>query len=318
MMERFFYEGCYNQQASDYLKDNEAYPLVRELNFKYGLKVLTKVDSQLGSNYQTTPAFLLVNNHGMALCTVGVLKTEDGKPEYCYRSPYYLKLRGENRHDKETIRSKKISSLMATLKRQSVVPNDLMARKAELATNATTQLQQALGSSRKYHELDSSEVQALLAHYLGVTTNQKLVDLDIDKCKIELDKLNEADRVAQVKTEEVNRFFADGYYQFGIDDFGHLIVGKFRARELDHENKKMGIEAIEPFKRYIDPAECAELAPLLTMIKVAYEDKAGDKTKYGTPIFDGYDESLDTVFYYTDRPTRYDCMWMFTPIGGVL
>lgn len=318
MMERFFYEGCYNQEAGDFLRENEAYPLVRELNFKYGLKVLTKVESQLGAKWQPVPAFLLVDKTGLASCTVGVIKTDDDKREYCYRSPYYQKQRGENRQDKETIRSQKISSLMATLKRQEAVPHDLMARKAELATNATGQLQSALGSSNKYHGLSPDEVHVLLAHYLGVTTDQKLVDLDSVKCKIELDKLNEADRVAKLKTEEVNRFFTDGYYQFGVDDFGHLIVGKFKVSDIDHTGRRMTVQAIEPFKRYIDPAECTELAPLLTMIKVAFEDKSEDKTKCGTPIMDGYHAALDTVFYYTERPTRYDCQWMFTPIGGVL
>ena len=130
--------------------------------------------------------------------------------------------------------------------------------------------------------------------------------------------MNKCDEVAELKTQEVNRFFEQGYYQFGVDQYGHLLMGKFKATNIDHRNRSMNVECVEAFKRYINPAECIELAPLLTMVKLAYETKQVEKTKLGTPIMDGYDKDLDTVFYYQERPTRYDCVWMFTPIGGVL
>lgn len=308
-MERYFYEGCYEPVMAEQLKANPVFPLVRELNFKYHLKVLT-VD---------TLRYYLVNNLGMAVCSVWTDKDDEERIQYNYRSPYFMKERGHSREDRETLRSVKISSLMATLKRHSVVPHDLMGRKAEIASHATNELRKALGDSGKSLGLTTNAVHALLAYYLGETTNKNLVDLDLDKCKIELDKMNKCDEIAELKTQEVNRFFAQGYYQFGVDQYGHLIVGKFKAINIDHKQRSMNVACVEPFKRYINPAECTDLAPLLTMIKLAYENNQGsEKTKLGIPVYDGYDQALDVVFYYQDRPTRYDCMWVFTPIGGVL
>lgn len=316
MMEKLFYEGCYTQEVGDALKSSEALPLVREISFKYGLKVLTPVKSQLGSDHKLHDAYLMVDKHGLATATIGTIKEESNVTQFCYRSPYFQKQRGSNRQDKETVRSAKLSALMATIKRSSAVPHDLGGRKAELVSSAVSQLEKSIGSSYKSHSLNNDEVHALLAYYLGETTNANIVALDRDKCIMQLDNLNKLDSIAQMKTEEINRFFSGGYFQFGMDEFGHLLVGKFKA--VADSNRHITISAIEPFKRYVNPSECVDLAPLLTMIKLSFENTQYDKTKAGMPIMDGYSKDLDTVFYYDQRPTRYDCMWAFTPIGGIL
>lgn len=316
MMERFFYDKCGTVELYEALKSDPVFPLVRELNFKYKLKVLAKVKTSLADS---THAYQLVNHMGLATAAVSTSNT-GGKTENCleyrYTSPYYLKQRGDSRLDKQTIRSVKVSSLMATLSRQNVVPNDLMLRKTRLVENALRELRSSLGKDYKAHSLTPDEVQALLAHYLGVNTDKEVVDLDLNKCKMELDNMVQADEVRKLKVKEADRFFADGYYQFGIDEFGHLVVGKFKFKSIDYKNSEHVIDCIEPLKRYVNPSDYTELAPLMTMIKLAYEDTKRTRAAHGIPIHDGYDKALDMVFYHASQPTRYDFQWMFTPIGG--
>lgn len=69
---------------------------------------------------------------------------------------------------------------------------------------------------------------------------------------------------------------------------------------------------LEPFKRYPNIEAYPELVPLMTMVKVAYE--SNDHGKQGIfPIMDKYDVNLDMAFFYSGRPSHYDCLWMTTP-----
>lgn len=319
MMERYFYDNCGSQEAYEALKQDPVFPLIRDLNFQYKLKVL--------KTFGTHGAYQLVNHLGLAVCAVRTVNDggkEGNKLEYIYRSPYYSKQRGSSVDEKQSIRSIKVSSLMATLKRQGVVPNDLTKRKSKIVDDAITQVRRAIGSSTKMHDLSPDEVHALLANYLGGNPDRKFAPLDSNKCKMALDKMNECDDTRRFKMQEVKRFFCDGYYQFGVDGFGHLIVGKFKVDHsvIDH-SLNVSVDCIEPFKRYVNPNDCEELQPLMTMIKVAYENPTPDqvhfssKTALNTPVADGYDKSLDVVFYRQATVTNYDCQWMFTPIGAM-
>jgi len=321
MIEKLFYEDCVSEQRIEELKADPVYALVREMNFKYGLKVLsrTKANDPLSSEKQN--AYQMVNQYGIAVCKLFVTPNggiDNNTTEYCYRSPYYLKQRGSSRADKETLHSTKISSLMAAIKRQEVVPDKdaLTARKTKKVGDAMYILQKSKGNSNKSNEFSPDEIHALLAYRLGESTNTEKLDIDLTKCKIELDKMNRADELQNLKTLEVTRFFTNPYYQIGIDEYGHMLVGKFKAVNMDIGNRKCDIEAVEPFKRYINPKDHEELLPFITMTKLAYENSQYQKADF-IPIVDEYNESLDAVFCYDNRPTHYDHTWVFTPAGDV-
>ena len=77
---------------------------------------------------------------------------------------------------------------------------------------------------------------------------------------------------------------------------------------------KMEYEVIEDFKRVKTIEEYPELLPLMTMMKVSYENKDGRKIgALNFPITDKYDEGLDAVFFYSAIPTDYEHAWMATP-----
>jgi hypothetical protein len=311
-MERFFYDGYRDEEAYEVLKSSPVFPLVRELEFKYGLKVLRRSQINTGSGFDT--AWQLVHKNGIAVCKV-YTHNGGGKSgnqlEYCYRSPFYKKERGESNMDKETIRSVKISSLMATLTRQNVVPSmdDMTGKKVKNIREAMELMKRALGNSNKSNDFTSNEIHALLLMALGKSPNSDWVKIDQNKCQEALDKYEEADRLAKVKAEESGRFFYNPFYMIGVDEFGDYLIGKFKL--IPVQAGDFQYETVEPFKRYSTYESVPDLIPVMTMTKVAYEDKQCRKAGV-IPVDDKYDEGLDAVFFYHTQPTHYDHAWMVT------
>jgi len=81
------YEGFETEQLSELINNSSAKRLIQELNFKYGLKVVDKVDAHaLARN--NPMSFLLAEPSGFMVAKVWVDK-EDGHDVYNYRSPFY-------------------------------------------------------------------------------------------------------------------------------------------------------------------------------------------------------------------------------------
>lgn len=305
-MSRYILEGFGSDELEQSLKNSRVFPLVRDLCHKFGLKVLAETD------LAGKQAFQLCLTNGMAVGKAYVrdIDVNDSlTTEYCYRSPYYRKERGRDEDDKTTLRSTKVSSLIATINRVKAIPDipKLLDKKMGKLSDAIGLMERKMGSTYKStSELQADEIQALLCAFLGESPNGNHITIDTIKCKKVLDKYNEADRVRVKKLEEVDRFFRNPFYMIGADKFGHFIVGKVKI------TGEKQYDIVEPFKRYKDITERDDLIPVMTMTKLAYEDKQSMQNKY-IPIVDMYDENLDAVFFYESQATHYDYIWMATP-----
>lgn len=303
-MSRYILAGFESEELEQKIKDHQAFALVRELNFKYNLKVMCTTE------YHNGTAFQMCHTNGMAVGKV-FSQINDGKTEYCYRTPYYKKERGSSEEDKETLRSVKVSSLMSSIKRVKAIPDlvGLVSKKMAKINSAMGTMRNALGSgSKSTSELEPNEIQALICAYLGESPSGNHIAVDAIKCQKVLDKYIEADRVAVKKVEEVKRLFHNPFYMIGADSFGHFIVGKVKVVG-DKE-----YEIVDMFKRYKDITERDDLIPVMTMTKLAYGDGSSRRLQNGyIPIMDAYDENLDAVFFYDTQATHYDYIWMATP-----
>jgi hypothetical protein len=283
------------------------FPLVRDLCHKFGLKVLAEIELSGKQSFQ------LCLTNGMTVAKAYVRDIDNNgslATEYCYRTPYYRKERGNSDEDKTTLRSTKVSSLIATIGRVKAIPSidKMYEKKMSKLGDAREIMERAMGSTHKStSELQADEIQALLCAFLGESPNGNHITIDTIKCKKVLDKYNEADRVRVKKLEEVGRFFHNPFYMIGADQFGHFIVGKVKVTG----DKQYDI--IEPFKRYKDITERDDLIPVMTMTKLAHEGKAHRLQGGYIPVTDMYDENLDAVFFYHGQPTHYDYIWMVTP-----
>jgi hypothetical protein len=144
---------------------------------------------------------------------------------------------------------------------------------------------------------------------LGRNPNSEWVKVDQNKCQSVLDKYEEADRVRKTKVEEADRMFFNPYWMIGVDEFGDYLIGKYKlTKSVDGV---LGCHAMQSFSRYRSYEQVPELIPLMTMVKVAYENHG--RNCGVLPTTDAYDASLDSVFFYNTSPTHYDHVWMVTP-----
>lgn len=307
-VDRFFLDGFRDEAVYETLKALPVFPLVRELEFKYGLKVVKPLTDGSGNKY-----WRLAHKNGTAVGMVWAKSNDQGQMEYCYRSPHFIKDRGESRADKETLRSVKVSALMATMTRRNVVPDAeaLTNKNTRLLRNAVELMKRALGKSDKMIRFDSNEIHALLLMALGGSPNSEWVKVDQNKCQEELDKYEEADRVGKLKRQEVERLFRNPFYMVGVDGYGEYLIGKFKLSVPTTNEDYMKWEAVEDFKRYRSYEQVPELIPLMTMVKVAYENSQHSKVGV-LPVTDLYDEGLDATFFYNTTPDAYNCTWMVT------
>ena len=318
MMSRYYLDGFGSDDELNELLASDVLPLVRELQFKYNLKVMGKV-MNVGYPQTDKDSYMMCYPNGLAVCKVWTTKVGGAKSdqlEFCFRTPFYIKSRGSNQDDRETIRSTKLSSLMAVLKRQDVVRGKklIMDNKVKQVKLGVSTLRRAMGTSDKQNSFTPDEIHVMLATLLGENTDGIIPVLDLNKCKNTLDIYKEADRIRDIKREESKRFFKNPFYLIGIDDYKHLLIGKFKMTTLHSDTSKIEYEIIEDFKRVRTIEEYPELVPLMTMMKVSYETK--ECRRLGVlnfPIMDGYDEGLDATFFYGSQPTNYEQAWMATP-----
>ena len=304
-VEKYFVEGLGNEEMYEEMKTSVIFPLIRELQFTYGLKV-----------YQQTAGngYMMCHPNGFAMCQVWY---DHDTTQYNYRSPWYRKQRGSSASDRETVSSVKISSLMATLKRMEAVHDQEKVTHGYVSrlTDAVSRLRRKLGDHNKNHGLDGNEVHALMLMALGKSPNSNWVKIDQNKCQLILDKFEEADNIKKTKIEESNRFFTNPFYMIGVDMNNHYLVGKLKLTTVSTDRAKLCYETVEPFKRYKSYEDLPDLIPVMTMTKLAYEN--GNHSKQDViPIMDEYDENLDAVFFYNSRPTQFDHAWMVTPCSA--
>jgi hypothetical protein len=169
-------------------------------------------------------------------------------------------------------------------------------------------MREELGNSDKRNTLSPDEVHGLLLTAFNKSSSSgSTAIVDLNKCQELLDKYEEADRLMQIKQQEVNRMFNNPFYLIGVDVSGDYLIGKYKLVGEDPN----AYEAVEDFKRYRSYEDVPELIPVMTMIKVAYEGKSN---RAGVvPLMDSYDENLDAVFFYRSSPTYYERAWMVTP-----
>jgi hypothetical protein len=318
MMSRYYLDGFGSEDELNELLASDVLPLVRELQFKYNLKVMGKV-MNVGYPQADKDSYMMCHPNGLAVCKVWTTRLGGAncdQLEFCFRTPFYAKSRGSDQNDRETIRSTKLSSLMAVLKRQDAVRDKkvIMDSKVKLVRNGVHALRKSVGNSDKQNVFTPDEIQMMLANLLGESTDGISVHLDLNKCKNQLDIYKEADKIRDIKREESKRFFKNPFYLIGIDDYKHLLIGKFKMTVLHSETSKIEYEIIEDFKRVRTIEEYPELVPLMTMMKVSYETKEVRRLgMLNFPIMDKYDEGLDAVFFYSSQPTNYEHSWMATP-----
>ena len=307
------YEGFETEQLSELINNSSAKRLIQELNFKYGLKVVDKVDPHALSRSSPT-SFLLADPSGFMVAKVWVDK-EDGHDVYNYRSPFYKKERGSDTADRETVHSKKLSTLMATLKRQDVVPpsSGMINKFPSESFNQGMGLMDAHhGRDYKNSSFSADEIHTMLkVILLGESPNE----LNLNNCKEVLDKWNGQDRIKVEKRKDIERFFNNEFYAIGADKLNHLVIGSVKTMPRQGSDN-YSYEIVKPFKRMKELPD--EFKAVMLMNKVHAEGK--NVTKFFADIVpqaSGYNPDLDLINVSTRFVDEFNPHWTLIPCSGI-
>lgn len=299
------------------LLTDKAFPLVRELRFKYNLQAVAenKIDN---GRYQ---AFMLCNGTGINVARVYYNQDEE---QFCYYSTFYQKDRGSDSADRRTLRSKKLSLLMANIKKNGVIPTEeFILLHHNGITNqyryAVECVIDAVGSSKKNQALSAEDGQALLEIVLDGKDSNSLAGEMKNKFKQILDNYQEKDNIKIKQDEAVDKFFKP-CYMVSVNKRGQFVVGVVTNEESKDGNKRKYYSIVKPFKRVANLEDYPELLSCMTMLKVYSEEKfKNEEVEYWggfVPKFNGkHIADLDMVISsdYIDGSIDFTSLWVLTP-----
>lgn len=316
-MSRYMFGGM--ESGEKLLMEDEAFPLVREISFKYGLKVFRVVEVSERFNNAKRYEFYMAYPNGLPVCKVWAYKDSSGV-QYNYRSPWYQKERGRDSADRETLHSLKLSTLMGSIKKNNVVPSDEFFKKSigDLWESGVSHYASSFGDdSKNTYGVNAEMVHALLRSYLGGNPSMPTYLLDRDICKKLLDKYEDADKIKEVKKEKVEQAFHRPFYVVGADSEHSLLVAKVKRELVDNGNRKdVKFNFIEDFRRVPSSLEdCPEILPIATMLKVGLEERYSKEFLYGgfIPRDTSYLKDFDVVTTVRNHPSHFHFAWMLIP-----
>lgn len=303
---------------------SECKMLVREICFKYDLKVMCTVERREAVDDR---AFLLVKDGWNPIGEVytKILRDNDNKEftEYSFYSHYYEKARGRNADDRHTLRSKKISSLITTIKKMKAIPSDAVATMRQHTFQWGDNIgsyESNLGLQRKSvsdADFQPSDLQAMMEYVLGESPSTDMTATIQSKCKIALDKYKEIDKLNATTRQELSRLFDTAFYVVGANHVDTLVVGIARCTNtLTATSKsKYEFEMVKPIKRVENLEEFPELLSVITMWKAQREGKSDKKLLAGVlPVNTStVNKELDLVIDYEYGDSAFHFVWMMTP-----
>lgn len=273
-----YYEGYESAELKDYFQTLQGQSLskfVHELCFNFSdLKVMDFRPSEKWVKF--------CSQEGIYTLKAKVRSTTNNKnetvDEYVVYTPWYSKSRGRTWADRRTLSSMKLSSLIANMKRNSVLPKSVvkMAPLNSVVQNLRSNISNSVTKNHQSNYKSSSSVDAEAHHamlkiLLDGGSPDLLLRFDQTKLRAVLNHFNEVDkRNAEIQEIVDSRLYNGSLFGIGIcretDDY---IVAKFK---LDKSVEKEVV--LESMKRVKSITQSySEYVPYLTMLKVAYENK---------------------------------------------
>lgn len=321
-MSDYIFNGCESEELEQAILNNKALPLIRELAFKYKLKVLKTVRSNDvadgGVNFVMTKSEGIVAGFPIGEVSYVTersykLGEETHTDSFCYYSPYFEKSRGRTERDRRTIKIQKLASLMATLKRMDAIPIDIEIQNFQVDSmrDGYRRVASNLGRVKRDTVLGVRDIEVLVKNIVnGVPVTTDILEI----CKRQLDIYEKADKIESDNTNELKRMFGTEFYAIGANRNGDMMLGTLRL-EMDftqYSPEREEFKLVKPFKRIKSIEDAPEIIPIMTMLKVVSECSDRDKL-CGIPSEGKFYPELDLVVDYYRYPDLYNFVWAVTP-----
>jgi len=320
-MRALILDGFSTPELEQAVAEHRTLPLVRELAFKYGLRV-----SGTDSTDSTRDSLVLAHQNGMNVAQVymggyvGRASKKEGREgekleeqHFCIYTPHAQKSRGRSPRERSTFHSNKLSMLIAAIKKNNVIPTPEVVFDSHCKTVISDCIKRAernVGGDkvRKSNELDPRDVHTLLK---SVFDNTPLVDMSIYKRV--LDKYDEVDKMIEHVKIEMHRMFEKSFYVLGANKLDQVMVGVYKLSRFEIADNKFSAEEIVPLSRVANIEGYPELLALMTMYKVSKEDDG--KYEFGglLPARCAYEKDFELSIDFDCYPTEFDYVWAVTP-----
>jgi hypothetical protein len=301
MNDRLFH-AVIDDSLREEVLSNGALPLVKELNHAYGLKVFRK------STNNGYAGFLMCNEEGFAIAKVFFY--DDA---FCYHAPYQQKSRGSDQFDRQTFRSKKLSTLMSTLKRSNIVTTTdrVLTHYKRQFENLITKVSNSFEDKSK-DSLPPIHAQKLLQAIVDGKDMNSFSQSDRDLYLNILDNYRNVDKMKVVKKEGIESMFSDCHLVLADGDGQYLISESSYVYEPSpyYQGVRLNIKPTLPFKRVKNLTDYPSIISTLTMLKVHLGDDfrsyAGGTSNCLVPLGDRHIPDLEVVYGYESRHGDFD------------
>jgi hypothetical protein len=301
MNDRLFHTVVNDSLKEDVLANN-VLSLVKELNHAYGLKVYG------GSTQNGYHGFTMCNDEGLPIAKVFF---HDGS--YCYHAPYQQKSRGSDEFDRQTYRSKKLSTLMSTLKKANIVTTTdrvLLHNKRRLEF-LVSKVSSSFEDKAK-DTMPAGNAQELLQAMVEGKGLDSFPQSSRDLYLHILDEYKNIDIMKVAKKKGIESMFRDCYLIFGDNNGQYLITEsswEYSSGGYVGNSVKLTIKPTKPFKRVKDLSDYPNVLSTMTMLKVHLGDEFRPYSADSNSLFplgDRYIPDLEVVYGYERRYSDFD------------
>ena len=262
--------------TEEHIHHNAAFPLLREITHKYGLRVIDVAIPTSSHNNR----MLLADEQGFVVASIWKDKSNE---TYNIRSVASEKDRGRHWEDRFTYYAKRIPSLMKTIAKECLIPSDttnaIKLMFGNQLRSCVQNISNEYGTIQKSSSLSGDEIHDLLKIVLNNRSLESLSKESITIIKTAFDKYEQIDNIRVKRKEEMSEMFSKPIAVATYDDLGFM-YGKLKltptyysSRVDDAGVSTVDVEVVENFRRLHDIEEVSELIPTLTMHKVYMQEK---------------------------------------------
>ena len=304
MLSNILFHAVADDSLKEKVAQSKLLPLIRELNHIYGLKVYAESgDFHYGSVEPETGNFMLCDEvQGFPVGRVFIYEDT-----FCYHTPYRSKQRGSDDFDRHTFRSKKLSSLIASLKKA-----DIPTKGEQMIEQINDTIQQPMRAVWTSFDVDrKTNLNGDYAHeiLLALQSGKTLDDLPQSSRDFYLNAIDgytKVDIQLETRKQGVHEMI-DNCYVIGADRKGHYLIADAGCEVMQSNGGEYyRFDFKSPFKRVSSLREYPDILSCLTMTKVHLDSKYRPWHKSLAPHGDGYIPELGISYGYHQNDTDFD------------
>jgi hypothetical protein len=308
MLSNILFHAVADDSVKEMVAQSKVLPLIRELNHIYGLKVYAESgDFHYGSVEPETGNFMLCDEvQGFPVGRVFIYEDT-----FCYHTPYRSKQRGADDFDRHTFRSKKLSSLIASLKKAGIPTKgeQMVEQLDETMNGAVRPVYTSFNVDRK-NSLNGDYAHEIL---LALQSGKTLSDLSQSSRDLYLKHIDDYTKVdIQLETRKQGMHeMMDNCYVVGADRKGHYLVADGGCEVMQSNGVEFyRLSYKSPFKRVNSLQEYPDILSCLTMTKVHLDSDYRPWHKSLAPQGDRYIPELGISYGYKSNNTDFDMEWL--------